>query len=125
VHTHVARLLGGALFAALLAMLLGPTPAFADEVPGGVANFPQAGARVYPIDAVSLGCRLFGSCAGVATGIDDRAVPQYLSLHAGEGVGAECTLPGLVRVRYFADAELTDGWAFASDVRLRHPLDEC
>lgn len=96
------------------------------DIPGGVANFPQQGARVYPINAVGLGCRLFGSCDGEAAALDDHATPQYLSLRAGEGVGASCTAGGLVQVRgFFGGSELANGWAYASDLALRRPLDEC
>jgi hypothetical protein len=111
--------------AATLAAGLGVGDALAD-VPGGVANFPQQGSRVYPIDAVGLGCRLAGYCDGAAAALDDHATPQYLSLRAGEGVGASCTAGGLVRVRgFFGGSELADGWAYSSDLALRRPLDEC
>lgn len=107
-------------------MLLGPAPAFAD-VPGGEANFPRQGARVYPLGDVGFGCRLLGRCDGVAAALDDHAVPQYLSLRAGEGVGAVCTLPGLVRVRGFFNGpeRVVDGWAYPADLSLRRQPDEC
>jgi len=130
VHTrtaHAAGISAGIFGTALLAMLLGPAPAFADEVPGGAANFAQAGARVYPLDAVGIGCRLFGRCGGAADELDRRGVPEYLSLHAGEGVGAACRAGALVQVRGFFTGgdELSNGWAHAGDVTLRRPLDEC
>ena len=116
----------GILIAAAFAMLLGPAPAFAAE-PGDPANFMRQGSRVYEVSDVSLGCRLIGRCDGAAAALDAQAVPQYLSLRPGEGVGALCSVPGLVRVRgYFDGPEReVEGWAYPSDLALRRQPQPC
>lgn len=121
-------LLGSVLLAALAALLLGPAPAYAeDNVPAGNATFERAGSPVYPTYAVGLGCRLFGSCAGAADQLTDRATPRYLSTRPGEVVAAECTTAGVVRVRgFFAGGDDTvSGWALSRDLTARGAVPSC
>lgn len=112
---------------ALVALLLGPVPAFADEpVPAGNAAFTGPGAPVYPFDAVGLGCRWLGRCTDSAAALDEVGIPRYLSRRDGEAVVATCAVSGLARVRgFFNGAELADGWARVGDLRVRGPLDDC
>lgn len=115
------------IVAALLAMLLGPAPAYAQDSSAGFANFLRQGSRVYEVDDVGRSCRWFGNCDGAASALNRDATPQYLSLRPGEGVGVSCTLPGLVKVHGFFNGseEQVDGWAYPADLRLRGALPEC
>lgn len=126
------RVARGAALVVMVAAATGVTgagTAAAGTAPAGNAAFASAGVQVYPEDAVGVGCRTLGFCAGVAAQLADSGIPRYLSRRPGEAVLVTCRSDDLARVVGFFGGgdDVVAGWSNAGAVQLRggQPVPTC